>query len=472
MESSRSQAKSTNPYTGETVSEQKFLSEDEINQRIQTSWTSFLNYRRTDIKYRSERLNRLAEMLEKNLDKLSKTITMETGKPIMQSRKEVRKTIKVVRYYVQHMEEFTRPTELKLENAKRSYVCYEPLGPIYHMSSYNYPLFQDVRRAVPALLMGNTVLNRSSNLTPSVGMLVEQLYRDAGFNNGEYLNLITPHEQSEMIIRHPSVRGVSYIGSVSAGQCIGSLAGKYTKKFVSEQGSNDAFIVMNDADLDWAVDRATESRLKDSGQSSIAAKSFFIDDSVFDTFRNKLIGRLQSVQMGDPMDQKTMLGPLSNTSDLQKSVDQIKRAKDQGAKLLYGGEQPRGDGFKSGLFLTPTVFEVSEGSVLLNEETFAPIFALVRFRDDKDIIRLTNSRVYGFNASIFTKDETKAERLVPELEVGDVFINFYAHYNAGLPMKATKSSGIGCEGGVWGTREFCNIKGVFVSDMSKTIGSR
>lgn len=460
---------SMNPYTGETVGEQNYFSKDDINNRIQRSWDAFCKWRRTSPTERKNMLNKLATILEKHMDKLAKTITLETGKVITQSRREVEKSIEFIRYYAQNTEEFLKPWDLNIQDAKKCYLRFEPLGPIFNISSYNYPLFQNIRRAIPALLMGNTVLSRSSSLTPQIGMMIEELYQEAGFDKGEFLNLISSHDQTEMIICNSKIRGVAYVGSFSGGQTVGSLAGKCSKKFITENGSNDTFIVMKDADIGSAVERAMTSRLKDAGQAAISANTFLIEESIYDSFRDKLLERLRTVKMGDPMDANVMLGPLSNKDDLEKSIDQVKRAQEKGAKLLCGGGRPKDVSMKSALFFEPTMLEVTEENPILNEETFAPIFSLMRFKDEEQIIRITNSKQFGIGTAIFTSNESKAEELASRLEVGAVFINTRTHFHKGVPIGGVKCSGIGREGGIWGTREFANVMTVFVSGDSKSI---
>lgn len=458
-------AKSMNPFTGEMLSEHKYFTEEEIIKRIEDSWKAFMVFKKTDLSTRVNMLNKLANTMEKHMDKLAKTITLEIGKPIIESRKEVTKSVKLIRHYVQHSEEYMKTDGLTLESAKLAYVLYEPLGPIYHMRAYNYPLYQGMRRTIPAMLMGNTIINRSSSMTIQTGMLIEEIFREAGFTNGELFNLIMAPEQSELVISHPLIRGVSYIGSQRGGHEIGSLAGKYSKKLVTELGSNDAFIVMKDADIDMAVDKAMGSRLKDAGQSGISAKSFLIDEIVYDKFKDKLLEKMKMVKMGDPMDQNTTLGPLIKKEDLEKSLHQIKKAQDQGAKLLYGGEQPKDEKLKKGLFLMPTLLEVSEGNILLQEETFAPIFTLMKFTSEKDVIRMANNKNLGFASAIFTKDENKAQMMARELETGAVFINTKPHFHPGVPMGGVKGSGVGRDGGIWGVREFSTTKAIFLSKM-------
>jgi len=275
-------------------------------------------------------------------------------------------------------------------------------------------------------------------------------------------------EIGEKLISDTRLSLISFTGSTEVGRRISSVVHTRFGRTILELGGNNAIVVMEDADLEWASDRAVESRLKNAGQSGIAAKSFLIEDSIFDSFRDRLLEKLRKVKIGDPMDESTTLGPLTTKQDLEKSCDQIKRAQDEGAKLLHGGESPKEEKLKKGFFFMPAVLEVSEKSLLLHEETFAPIFALIRFKSDEDAIRLTNCKKVGFSCAIFTKDESKAEKLVWELDVGSVFINTRSHFQVGMPMGGVKCSGVGRDGGIWGTREFSNIKSVFISDTTST----
>jgi succinate-semialdehyde dehydrogenase/glutarate-semialdehyde dehydrogenase len=461
MEIERSIA--TNPFTGEVITQQNFLSPTDINQRIKTSWTAFQTYRNTDPKTRSDWLSRLADILDKNIERLAKTITLEMGKPIRQSRKEVTKSTKLIRYYAQNITQLLNSEQISGTSAKKSYVLYQPLGPIYHMTSYNYPLFSIIRRAVPSLLSGNTVLNRPSSTTPQTAQLVEEIFREAGFANGEYTTLTIAHESSEVVISSPLVRGVTYIGSVSGGQCVASWAGQHSKKIIMELESNNPFIVLRDADLNLAVDQAVTSRLRSSGQSVLSSHSFFIEESVYEDFRNRLVQRVKEIRIGDPLDEQTQLGPLANRETVQQTYDQIKRATQQGAKVLWGGEQPKESQMKKGFFVMPTVLEVQEGNTLLTEQTFAPIFPLIRFKTDQDIVRLVNSTQYGFSSSIFSTNLNRAQTIGVELEVGSVFFNTRPHRSALVPMGGVKGSGYGREGGMCGVHEFVNSKTVWIA---------
>jgi succinate-semialdehyde dehydrogenase/glutarate-semialdehyde dehydrogenase len=461
METDRAIA--TNPFTGEVITQQNFLSTTDINQRIKTSWTAFQTYRNTDPKTRSEWFCRLADILNKNIERLAKTITLEMGKPIRRSRKEVTKSIKLIRYYAQNITKFLKTEEISGTSAKKTYVLYQPLGPIYQMTSCNYPLFSIIRRAVPSLLTGNTVLNRPSSTTPQTAQLVEEIFREAGFANGEYLTLMISHESSEVVISNPLVRGVTYIGNVSRGHCVASWAGQHSKKIVMELGSNNPFIVLRDADLDLAVEQAVTSRLRSSGQSALSSHSFFIEESVYEDFKNRLVQRVKEIRIGDPLDESTQLGPLACRETVQQTYDQIKRSQQQGAKVLYGGEQPKESQMKKGFFVVPTVLEVQEGNVLLAEQTLAPVFPLIRFKSDQDIVRLVNSTPYGLSSSIFSTNLSRAQTIGVELEVGSVFFNTRPHRNASVPMGGVKSSGYGHEGGMCGVREFVHSKTCWIA---------
>jgi succinate-semialdehyde dehydrogenase/glutarate-semialdehyde dehydrogenase len=334
------QATSTDPTTGSVIFQQKFDTKQEVEQKLKNSWTTYLTYRKSDPQSRTDKLNRLADILEKSMDKMSRMITMEMGKPLKQSRKEVTKSVELIRYYAMNMSQFVKNEDLKT-SAKKSYIVFQPMGPIYQMTSYNFPLFNIMRRALPVLVMGNTVLNRSSETTPQTAMMVEEMFKEAGMASGEYINLMTSCEQSEMIIGCPNVRGVSFMGSMDAGSMMASLAGKYAKKIMMDLGGSDPFIVMKDADMNMAVEEAVLSRLKNAGQATICAKRFMIEDSVYEDFKTRLLQRVQTVKIGNPMDESTELGPLANKEGMQRAMEEIKKAQEQGAKLLYGGVQPK-----------------------------------------------------------------------------------------------------------------------------------
>lgn len=458
---SSGKAKVINPFTGQVINEYDYISDDEVKRKIQESWDAFQKYKDTDSKTRSEKLRKLGDVFEKNLDKLAKTITQEMGKPIKESKSEVEKSIKQCRYFADHLHEYEKPDEIKTD-AKKSYVVYEPLGPIYHITPFNFPFWLIIKGVIPAIAMGNTVLNKNPSSCPKIGILTEECFKEAGFNNGEYLNIIVGQKQSEAIISNKLIRGVSFTGSTSGGSHIASLAGKYCKKSVMELGGSDPFIVFADADLDHAVDQGVQSRLRNAGQACNCAKRLIIEESVYDKFKEKLLEKVKEMKVGDPMEEDTLIGPLAKKDGLEQTAEQVKKAKEQGGKVIYGGEQPKDDKLKNGFFYLPTIVEVEKGNILLNEETFGPVFALLKFKTEDEAIKIANDTEYGLDGAIFSKDEKRAEKLAKQVEAGAIYINHMVASGSELPSGGVKNSGFGREGGIYGAHEFVNIKCIYV----------
>jgi succinate-semialdehyde dehydrogenase/glutarate-semialdehyde dehydrogenase len=461
MSEKEREAQSINPYTGEVVSSFNYLTEDDINKKIQQSWDAFLQYRKTGFKTRADRLNKLADILEKNIDMFAKCMTKEMGKPIKEAKSEVQKCAKHCRHFAENIEEYLKPDDC-MSDAKKSYVLYQPLGPIFHITPFNFPLWLIFKGCIPCLAMGNTILNKNPRSCTLIGIMAESAFREAGWENGEFINLIVEQRHSEFIISNNLVRGVSFTGSTSGGATIASLAGKYCKKAVMELGGNDPFIVLKDADMDLAVDQSVQSRLRNVGQVCTSAKRFIIDENVYDEYLKKLVDKVKEMKIGDPMSEDTQIGPLAKKEGLEKTVDQIKRSLDQGAKLVYGGEQLRDGTFKNGYFLMPTILEVEEGNPILKEETFGPVFALIKFKNEEDAIRIGNDTKYGLGGAIFSKDEERAQKLGEDLEVGSLFINHMVTSGSTLPSGGVKASGFGREGGKHGAHEFVNVKSVYI----------
>lgn len=454
-------AKSTNPFTGEVLGEYPYLSEKEIESKIQQSWDAFTKYRDSPTNERSDKLRKLADVLEKNKDKIAKTITQEMGKPIKEAKGEVEKSAKHCRYFADHLEEYLQPENVETE-AKKSYVIFQPLGPIFHVTPFNFPLWLIFKGVIPAISMGNTVINKNASICPKTGMLAEEAFREAGFDNGEFLNVIVAQHHSEFIIKNKSIRGVSFTGSTSGGGNIASLAGQYCKKAVMELGGSDPFIVLKDADLDFAAEQGLQSRLNNGGQVCIAAKRFIIDESVYDEFKEILVKKVKKVKVGDPLEEDTQLGPLAKKDGLEAAMEQVKKAIEKGAKLLCGGEQPRDEKLQKGSFYMPTVLEVEKGNPILDEETFGPVFALMKFKDEQEAIRIANDTDYGLAGAIFSKDEERAEKLARQVEVGCLFINHLVASGSAAPTGGVKDSGFGREGGRYGAHEFVNVKNIWI----------
>jgi len=313
----KNKGKVYNPATGELIEEYEYLNEEAITSKIEQSYNAFLKYRDSDLKSRAEKLNKLGDVLDKNVDKIAKTITTEMGKPIKESRAEVQKSAKHCRFYAEHLEEYLKPETLKTA-AKKTQVVFQPLGVIYHITPFNFPLWLIFKGVIPCIAAGNTVINKNPTICPRTGDLAEEAFKEAGFTNGEFLNIGISQKDSEILIKDKRIRGVSFTGSTGGGSKIAELAGKYCKKSVMELGGSDPFIVLKDADIDLSVSEGIKSRLLDGGQVCIAAKRFIIDESVYDQFKDKLVESLKNYKVGDPMEEDTQMGPLA-----KKTVQRI-----------------------------------------------------------------------------------------------------------------------------------------------------
>jgi len=388
-------------------------------------------------------------------------ITLEMGKPITESRAEVKINIEECKFLAENAEKFTTPQQVSTD-AKKSYVVYDPVGIVFHVTPFNFPFRLLFRGTLSALLMGNTVINKNPSNCPQIGIISEEAFREAGWNNNEFLNLIVSSSQSEIFIKNEHVRLVSFTGSTEGGKKIGELSGKYCKKAILELGGSDPFIVLKDADVDKAVEMGVAGRMLNGGQVCTAAKRFIIDESVYEIFRRKLVEKVSQVKMGDPMDETTTLGPLAKKSGLEKIMDQSDRAGKSGAKLVYGGEKPTEPNLSKSTFFMPTVFEVDEKSPVFTEETFGPIFALIKFKDENEAIRIANNTIYGLGSAIFSKDEERAEKFARQIDAGAVYINHFMDWDVGMPEGGFKESGYGRDGGMHGTHEFANIKTVWI----------
>ena len=456
-------AQAINPFTGEALNGHKFISDEDLELKIKESWDNFEKFKKTDPKERAQKIRKLGEILKNDSERFARTITLEMGKPISEARKEVNSAVKECEFFSEHLEEFLKPEQLKTE-AKRSYVLIQPLGPIYHVTPFNFPFWLLFRGTIAAMAMGNTVINKNPATCPQCGINAELAFKEAGFTNGEFMNLIINQSQSELIIKNKNIRGVSFTGSTEGGSKVAAWAGQYCKKSVMELGGNDAFIVCHDADLERAVEQGIEGRLLNGGQCCTAAKRFIVDQSIYEDFKNRLVEEVKKVKVGDPMEEDTKVGPLAKRNGLEKIIDQVNRAKAKGGNILFGGEQPKDENLQKGSFYMPTVIEVDEENPLFWEESFGPVFVLLKSKDERDAIRIANNSQYGLGGAVFSKDEKRAEEIAAKIDTGFVFINHALVWNAGAPEGGVKESGYGREGGRQGAHEFVNIKTVWIAE--------
>ena len=386
-------------------------------------------------------------------------MALEMGKPVAQGEAEVDKCAWVCEYYADHAEAFLaeQPRET---DASRSYVRFDPLGPVLAVMPWNFPFWQVFRFAAPALMAGNAgVLKHASNV-PRCALAIEEIFREAGFPRGLFATALVGSSAVAALIADPRIVAVTLTGSDSAGSKIAEQAGRVLKKTVLELGGSDPFIVLADADLAAAARTAADARLVNSGQSCIAAKRFIVVEAVADQFLERFLAELRSRRMGDPLARETQVGPQAR-GDLRDSLHkQVEESVKRGAKLLLGGEIPAG----KGAFYPPTLLTaVDKGMPAFDEETFGPVAAVIRAKDEADAVRLANDSAFGLGASLWTRDRARAERMAKQIEAGAVFVNALVKSDPRLPFGGIKRSGYGRELSEYGIREFVNIKSVWIA---------
>jgi len=450
---------SINPATGEKLHEFAPHNDAEIEKRLKRAWAAFEKHRREPFSRRAEIMTSVASLLEREKEELARTITLEMGKLFRDSVAEIEKCVRGCRYYSENAERFLED-EPAQTGARRSYVHYEPMGPVLAIMPWNFPFWQVFRFAAPALMAGNVGILKHAANVPQCALAIEQLFCRAGFDEGVFQTLLIEAKQAEKIIVDPRIKAVTLTGSERAGSAVSSVAAREIKKSVLELGGSDPFIVMPSADFGLAVSTAVKARMVNTGQSCIAAKRFFIADKVYDDFLNKFVEQVRSLKVGDPMDETTEIGPLATEQILNGVHAQVQKSIAAGAKLLTGGNRIAGPGF----FYEPTVLvDVPKDSPALREEVFGPVAAVLRVRNAEEAIELANDSTFGLGASAWTNDNIEQELFASELQSGMVFINSMVASDPRLPFGGVKRSGFGRELGTAGIREFMNVKTIWIA---------
>src|SRR5436309_1298838 len=402
---------SINPATGEKVKQFAPFDDAEIEKRLKGAENASRKYRRTAFSQRSELLEATAELLLQEKERLAEIITLEMGKLFQASVEEILKCARACRFYAENAERFLEDEPAQTD-AARSYVRYEPLGPVLAIMPWNFPLWQVFRFATPALMAGNVGLLKHASNVPQCALAIEQILCRAGFDDGVFQTLLIEPEQVEKVIVDPRVKAVTLTGSEKAGSAVASTATRNIKKSVLELGGSDAFIVMPSADFESALSTAVKARIINTGQSCIAAKRFIIADQIYDHFLSQFVARMRSLKLGDPMDETTEIGPLATEQILDGVHDQVQKTIAAGAKLLTGGNRIHGTGF----FYEPTVLvDVPKGSPAYREEVFGPVAAIFRVRNAHSAIELANDTTFGLGSSAWTNDREEQELFVSEL---------------------------------------------------------
>ncbi|GHF19627.1 NADP-dependent succinic semialdehyde dehydrogenase [Pseudolysinimonas yzui] len=450
-----------NPATGETEKTFDPHTPAEVERRLTLAAAAFETLKGTTFAQRGEWMRAAADLLDADLEPLAEILTREMGKPIGAARAEVAKCAKGMRFYAEHAEAFLADEPLadpSSVGAARAVARYQPLGVILAVMPWNYPLWQVVRFAAPALMAGNTgVLKHASNV-PQAALYLDTLYERGGFPPGAFTTLLIGSTEVAAVIEDPRVRAVTLTGSEPAGRSVASIAAAQVKKSVLELGGSDPFIVMPSADLDAAIATAVTARTINNGQSCISAKRFIVHDAVYDTFLAGFTAAMAALRIGNPLDEDTQVGPIATSSGRDELAELVEDARAKGADILTGGTVPDGPGW----FYPPTVVAgVTPAMRLHLEETFGPVATVYRVKDADEAIRLANVTDFGLSSSVWTTDAAERERFEREIEAGAVFVNGMTISYPELPFGGIKNSGFGRELAAAGIREFCNLKTVW-----------
>lgn len=450
---------SINPVTIEIINKYAEHTASELNAIIEACAEAQMKWSYTSFSGRKDLLDRVSVLLRTNTESYARMITTEMGKPISQSRAEVLKCAKVCDYYAAHAEVFLS-NEKVITEASESYISYRPLGVVLAVMPWNFPFWQVFRFAAPALMAGNgALLKHASNVTGSA-LLIEEVFRDAGFPENLFRTLKVRGAGVSKVIEHKLVKAATLTGSVGAGRAVAAKAGEMLKKTVLELGGSDPYIILEDADLEKAVDACVTSRIINSGQSCIAAKRFIVVKPVLADFEQLFVQKMKEKVMGDPLLEDTDLGPQAQVSLRDELHQQVRESISKGATCLLGGVVPE----KKGAWYPPTVLtNVQAGMPAYDDELFGPVAAIISAEDGKDAIRIANDSIFGLGAAIFTKDINRGKNIAEkEIQAGCCFVNELVQSDPRLPFGGINDSGYGRELSYVGIREFTNIKTVYV----------
>jgi succinate-semialdehyde dehydrogenase / glutarate-semialdehyde dehydrogenase len=448
-----------NPATGETLQTFQPLSSAEIEEKLQLAVSTFRAERKTPFAERARRMLKAAEILDRDKEKFAHLMTLEMGKPYKAAVAEAVKCTTACRYYAENAEKILTDDVIET-GAKKSFVRYRPIGPVLAVMPWNFPFWQVIRFAAPALMAGNVGLLKHASNVPQCALAIEKIFLEAGFPPGAFQTLLIGSQQVDAILNDPRVVAATLTGSEQAGIEVGVAAAKRIKKVVLELGGSDPFIVMPSANLDAAVATAVEARVMNNGQSCIAAKRFIVHESIAADFEKKFVDRMKNLRVGDPFDDKTELGPLATATAVRDLDADVQKTVKAGAKLLTGGHPLK----QPGNYYAPTVLtNIPKDSPAYREEFFGPVASLFRVKNIDEAIALANDSRFGLGASAWTTDDRERERFINELESGMVFINKMVASDPRIPFGGVKSSGHGRELAANGIREFMNIKTVWIA---------
>lgn len=447
-----------NPATGQVIKSYDPLGAAAIEAKLQKAIETFGSYRHTSFAQRAEWMLKAAGILENEKEAFAKVMTMEMGKTLRSAVDEAAKCAWVCRYYAEHAEKFLAD-EVVETGAKQSYIRYQPLGPVLAVMPWNFPFWQVLRFAAPALMAGNVGLLKHASIVPQSALLIEDIFHRAGFPDGAFQTLLIGSKEVDKILGDPRVMAATLTGSEQAGIEVGIGAAKRIKKVVLELGGSDPFIVMPSANLETATSTAVKARIFNNGQSCIAAKRFIVAESIAEKFESLFAQKMAALKVGDPFEASTEVGPLSTPQGVEDLVRDVRKSVEAGAKILTGGKPLD----RPGNYYAPTVLvNIPKDSPAYKEEMFGPVASVFRAKNIDEAIRIANDSRFGLGASAWTNDAAEQRKFIDELDAGMVFINKMVASDPRIPFGGVKWSGHGRELGVWGIREFTNIKTVWV----------
>jgi len=456
--------KTINPTTGKTLSSYTYMTDEHVEEIIQQSHKAFLDWKTKSVEDRGEVIKTIGKELQNYKAELAELMTDEMGKLLKQSHQEVDLCSAICDYSAEHAPEFLKNEERRLSNGGKGIITYSPIGIVYGIQPWNYPSYQVLRYTIVNLMAGNSILLKHASNVTGTAQLLKSIFDTAGLPSGLFNVMIIDHEQSDAIIEHRLVRGVTLTGSPVAGKKIGEKTGAALKKAVLELGSNDAYLVLDDADIDLAVEKSVRGRIYNNGETCIAAKRFIATEAVYEEFKEKFVNAMKALKLGDPKLDDTELGPMAREDLREKIHEQVQESVEKGAEVLCGGEMVEGDGY----FYPATILgNVSSGQPAYDDELFGPVASLIKAKDNEDAMRIANDSRFGLGGGIFSKDVKKATELAEQhFDTGMIFINSFGLAEPSMPFGGVKDSGYGREHGGFGMKEFVNVKSIMIMDES------
>jgi succinate-semialdehyde dehydrogenase/glutarate-semialdehyde dehydrogenase len=450
---------SINPATEDVLNTYEITGAEKAGKAVAVAQKAFEEWKRLSFKDRGTVLRNIAKQLRAQKQQLAALATQEMGKPIGQSVAEVEKCAMTFDFYAKNGAAFLKD-ELVETDARKSYVSFQPLGIVLAIMPWNFPYWQVFRAMGPALMAGNVMLLKHASNVSGCALAIEKVVKDAGAPKGLFQTLLIPSSNINDLIANPAIAAITLTGSTLAGSKVASIAGAHIKKQVLELGGSDAYIILDDADMELAVKTSVDGRLVNSGQSCVAAKRFVPVKAIRKEFEQRMVAQMKAAKFGDPFDKENKIGPLARMDLRDLLHEQVLKSIEKGAKLLCGGYIPEGPG----AFYPPTVLtNVKKGMPAYDEELFGPVASIIEAKDEKDAIRIANDSIYGLGAGIFSRNRKRAEEIAAkELVAGNCFVNSFVHSDPRLPFGGTKQSGYGRELSTFGIREFVNIKTVFI----------